>query len=139
MPYATQGRIPTPGNRAQAKNGRHLPCCVQGVTVPEPSFCTLLYRYFFFDWLFKDARRGDMFQRAAAWRHNHEQARWLPLYMWRWLCLGLVMYGLGNYAEVLLGLPELSSFFYVPASLSVPVNAVIAAAWIFLKALPRPL
>jgi hypothetical protein len=110
----------------------------QGAAVPEPSFCTLLYRYFFFDWLFKDARRGDVFERAAAWRHNHDQARWLPLYMWRWVCLGLVLYGLGGFAEVLLNLPELSSFFYVPASLSVPVNAVIGAAWVGLKALPRP-
>jgi hypothetical protein len=109
------------------------------VAVHELSFRTLLYRYFFFDWLFKDARRGDVFQRAAAWRHNHEQARWLPVYMWRWLCFGLVLYGLGRYFDVLLDLPELSSFFYVPASLSVPVNAVIGAAWIGLKAMPHPM
>ncbi len=94
--------------------------------MPEPSLSTLLYRYFFFDWLFKDARRGDLFQRAAAWRHNHEQARWLPLYMWRWLCFGLILYGLGRY-------------FDVPASLSVPVDAVIGAAWIGLKAMPNPM
>lgn len=106
--------------------------------MPETSFCTLLYRYFFFDWLFKNAGRGDAFERAAAWRHNREQARWLPLYMWRWLCLGLVLYGLGVYFEVL-NLPELSSVFFVPASLSVPVNAVIAAAWIGLRALSRPI
>jgi hypothetical protein len=42
------------------------------------------------------------------------------------------------YFEVL-DLPELSSVFFVPASLSVPVNAVIAAAWIGLRALARPL
>lgn len=111
----------------------------QGVEVPNLSFWTLLYRYFFFDWLFKDARRGDVFERAAAWRHNHEQARWLPTYMRRWLYFGLMLYGLGVFAELLLELPELSSFFYVPASLSVPVNAVIGAAWLGLKALPRPL
>lgn len=110
-----------------------------GAKVQEVSFWTLLYRYFFFDWLFRDAGRGDAFQRAAAWRHNRDQARWLPLYMWRWVCLGLMLYGLGSYFEVLLELPELSSFFYVPASLSLPVSAVIAAAWIGLKALPRPL
>jgi len=107
--------------------------------VEEVSFWTLLYRYFFFDWLFKDAGHGSPFERAAAWRHNREQAKWLPLYMWRWFVLGLMLYGLGRYFEVLLNLPELSSFFYVPASLSVPVNAVIAAAWIGLRALNRPL
>jgi hypothetical protein len=58
--------------------------------------------------------------------------------MRRWLYFGLVLYGLGQFAEVLLNAPELSSFFYVPASLSVPVNAVIGAAWVALKALPRP-
>ena len=110
----------------------------QGVQVPNLSFWTLLYRYFFFDWLFKDARRGDVFERAAAWRHNHEQAHWLLTYMRRWLYFGLVLYGLGAFAELLLNLPELSSFFYVPASLSVAVNAVIGAAWLVLKALPRP-
>ena len=107
--------------------------------MPNLSFWTLLYRYFFFDWLFEDAAHGDVFQRAAAWRHNHEQARWLPLYMWRWICAGLVLYALGCYAERMLNLPGLSSFFYVPASLSVPVNAVIGAAWVGLKTLPGPL
>lgn len=105
----------------------------------EISFWTLLYRYFFFDWLFKNAGHGNAFERAAAWRHNREQAKWLPLYMWRWFVLGLIMYGLGRYFELLLNLPQLSSFFYVPASLSVPVNAVIGAAWIGLRALTRPL
>ena len=41
------------------------------------SFGTLLYRYFFFGWLFKDVNRGNLLERAAAWRHNREQARWL--------------------------------------------------------------
>ncbi len=111
---------------------------LEGAAVKDPSFCALLYRYFFFDWLFKDAGRGTVFERAAAWRHNHEQARWLPLYMWRWMCLGLLLYALGGIVELLLKLPGLSSFFYVPASLSVPVNAVIGVAWVGLKALPRP-
>jgi hypothetical protein len=106
--------------------------------VPDLSFSTLLYRYFFFDWMFKDARRGDVFERAAAWRYNHEQAHWLLTYMRRWLCFGLLLYGLGKYTEVWFNWPELSSFFYVPASLSVSVNAVIGAAWIGLRALPRP-
>jgi hypothetical protein len=32
--------------------------------------------------------------------------------------------------------PVLSMIFYIPGAMSVPVNAVIAAAWIGLKVLP---
>lgn len=102
------------------------------------AFHTLLYRYFFFSWLFKDAGCGNVFERAAAWRHNQAQAHWLLTYMRRWLWCGLVFYGLGGTAELALNSPGLSAFFYVPCALSVPVNAVIGAAWLGLKALPGP-
>lgn len=102
------------------------------------AFRTLLYRYFFFGWLFKDVSRGNVFERAAAWRYNQEQARWLFTYMRRWLWCGAVLYGLGNVAELMLLSPGLSAFFYVPGALSVPVNAVIGAMWLGLKTLPGP-
>ncbi len=51
----------------------------------ELAFRTLLYRFFFFGWLFKDASRGDLFERAAAWRFNQSRAHWLPTHMRRWL------------------------------------------------------
>jgi hypothetical protein len=98
------------------------------------AFRTLLYRYFFFGWLFKDVNRGTVFERSAAWRHNQAQARWLPTYMRRWLWCGAVFYGLGGLAELLA--PGLSVVFYVPSALSVPINAVIGAAWVGLKVLP---
>lgn len=104
-----------------------------------PAFWTLLYRYFFFDWLFRDVTTGTLFERAAAWRYNRGQARWLPKYMWRWLAWGLAFYGLGGVLELGLDAPVLSMLFYVPSALAVPVNAVIAAAWLGLKALPGPL
>jgi hypothetical protein len=104
----------------------------------DPAFRTLLYRYFFFGWLFRDASRGNTLERAAAWRYNQQQARWLPTYMRRWLWCGLLFYGLGVFVELLLHSPALSAFFYVPGTLSVPVNAVIGAAWLGLKALPGP-
>ena len=103
------------------------------------AFRTLLYRYFFFGWLFQDANRGSRFERVAAWRHNRAQARWLPLYMRRWLGSGLLLYGLGSLVELGLNCPGLSVCFYVPSALSVPVNAVIGAAWLGLKALPAPI
>jgi hypothetical protein len=98
------------------------------------TFRTLLYRYFFFGWLFRDVNRGTVFERAAAWRHNQAQARWLPTYMRRWLWCGAVFYGLGGLVELLA--PGLSVVFYVPSALSVPVNAVLGAAWVGLKVLP---
>jgi hypothetical protein len=100
------------------------------------TFGTLLYRYFFFGWLFKDVNRGNVFERAAAWRHNQEQARWLPTYMRRWFWCGALCYGLGSMVEWLLHAPGLSVLFYVPSALSVPVNAVIGAAWVGFKVLP---
>ena len=103
------------------------------------SFRTLLYRYFFFSWLFRDVSRGSRFERAAAWRHNQAQAHWLPTYMRRWLVFGLLMYGAGHFVEGVLGSPVASSFLYVPSALSVPINAVIAAAWAGLKLLAAPL
>jgi len=106
--------------------------------VQELSFRTLLYRYFFFGWMFRDVTRGNLLERAAAWRHNQSQARWLLTYMRRWLWCGLVLYGLGGMVELLLNAPGLSAVFYVPSALSVPVNAVIGAVWVGLKALPGP-
>lgn len=104
----------------------------------EPPFRTLLYRYFFFGWLFKDVSRGNVFERAAALRYNREHAHWLLTYMRRWLWCGLMFYGLGGVFEWVLDEPSLSVVFYIPSALSVPVNAVIAAVWLGLKAWPGP-
>ncbi|AOY92927.1 hypothetical protein BKK79_14875 [Cupriavidus sp. USMAA2-4] len=103
------------------------------------AFRTLLYRYFFFSWLFKDASRGNLLERSAAWRFNQSQSRWLPTYMRRWLGCGLLCYALGGFVELMLSAPGLSAVFYVPGVLSVPINVVIGAMWIGLKALPGPL
>ena len=100
------------------------------------SFSTLLYRYFFFGWLFRDVNRGNLLERAAAWRHNREQARWLPTYMRRWLWCAAFFYSLGFVVELLLNAPGLSVVFYVPCALAVPINAVIGAAWVGLRVVP---
>ena len=99
----------------------------------------VLFRYLWPFWLFKDASRGNVVERAAAWRHNREQARWLPTYMRRWLGCGVVLFGIGNVFELLLQAPGLSAFFYVPSAISVPMNAVIGAAWLGLRVIPGPL
>jgi hypothetical protein len=103
------------------------------------AFRTLLYRYFFFGWLFRDVTRGNLFERAAAWRHNQAQAHWLPTYMRRWLVFGAVSYAAGTFVELVIGAPLASALLYVPGALSVPINAVIVVAWAGLKALSAPL
>ena len=93
---------------------------------------TLLYRYFFYGWLFRDAQRGNSWERAASWRHNREQARWLPTYMRRWSVVMVVLFVLALLIEVALHLPGLSVVLYVPSALAVPFNAVTALCWLFL-------
>ena len=105
----------------------------------DVAFTTLLYRYFFFGWLYKDVTRGNVFERAAAFRYNQEHAHWLLTYMRRWVSCGIAFYALGRTAEWLLDAPGLSALFYIPGALSVPVNAVIGAAWLGLKVLPSAL
>jgi len=102
------------------------------------AFRTLLYRYLFFGWLFRDVNRGNGFERAAAWRHNQAQARWLPTYMRRWLVIGVLAYAMGALVELVFGAPLASALFYVPSALSVPINAVAAVVWLGLKALSAP-
>jgi hypothetical protein len=107
--------------------------------VHELTFRTLLYRYFFFEWLFLDVTQGSLIERSAAWRHNQSQAHWLPTYMRRWLWCAVLLYGMGGIVEILIGAPAVSALFYVPSALSVSVNAVIVAAWLGLKTLYKPL
>ena len=106
--------------------------------MPPLAFRTLLYRYFFFGWLFRDAGRGNLFERAAAFRHNQQQARWLPTYMRRWLGAGLLLGTLGAAAEESVGSAALSALFYVPGALSVPVIGVALAAWLGFRSWSEP-
>jgi hypothetical protein len=102
-------------------------------------FKTLLYRYFFFGWLFKDVSKGNMIQRSVAWRHNREQAKWLTTYLRRWCWMGFIMYGLGALCETFLHAPALSAFFFIPMALSVSINTVIGALMLGFKSLSGPL
>ena len=99
---------------------------------------TLLYRYFFYGWLFRDAMQGNPWERSAAWRHNREQARWLPTYMRRWGVAMVVLFLLALLIEVALSLPSVSVLLYVPSALAVPFNAVTAVGWWFLTRSPAP-
>ena len=49
------------------------------------SYRVALFRFLWPFWLFRDATRGDLFARAAAYRHNRSMRVHLPGYMMRWL------------------------------------------------------
>lgn len=102
------------------------------------SFLSLLYRYFFFSWLFRDADRGGSAERAAAWRHNREQTPWLLVYLKRWLGLGLLSFALGCAGSLAdpTGWAALPGFIFL--SLSLAVDSVIVVAWLGLRLLPAP-
>lgn len=99
------------------------------------SFAQLLYRYWFYGWLFRDASRGTLFERAAAHRHNQSRSRWLPTYLRRWMLLGLLSYGTGALVEAV-ALSPVALPFFVAVVLSASVSAVTLAAWIGLRVLP---
>jgi hypothetical protein len=101
--------------------------------VNPPTFRTLLYRYFFFGWLFKDASVGDLFERAAAQRHNRQQASWLPVYMARWLCCALILYGLGGFHDIFLGATVMAHWFYAFSAMCLSFAISVATAWVGMR------
>lgn len=105
----------------------------------ELPFKVLLYRYFFFAWLFKDVNQGNVYERSVAWRHNKTQAKWLPIYLKRWFFLNSIMYAFGALCEMLLQAPLLAAFFFIPMAIGVSVSTVIGALIIGFKALSGPL
>jgi hypothetical protein len=96
-------------------------------------FRILLYRYFFFGWLFKEIAGGNLFERAAVERHNRQQARWLPVYILRWLWLGLGLYSLGEVAELLLDAHGFATVLYAASAMSVAFTITIATAWLGMR------
>jgi hypothetical protein len=104
--------------------------------VEAPTFAQLLYRYWFYGWLFVDVNRGSLFERAAARRHNLAGSRWLPTYLRRWTLLGLLCYAIGWALEPHAPSPIALPFFFA-CVLTVSVNAVTVAAWIGLRVMPE--
>lgn len=99
----------------------------------KPPFRTLLYRYFFFTWLFRDIGAGTMFERAAAARYNREQARWLPIYVLRWLWLALAWYALAGFFEIVMQVDGVAVLFYAASALCASFTVTIATAWVGIR------
>jgi uncharacterized membrane protein len=56
---------------------------------PELSLVYLLFLYLWPFSIFKDATRGNLFERAAAYRYNREKRVYLPGYSFRWFILSV--------------------------------------------------
>jgi hypothetical protein len=115
-------------NRAmQARHHRRLES--YGSTA---SFGVLLYRYFFFQWLFRDASRGTPLERAAAWRFNRQMCRYLPIYLRRWAVLIVSSYVVGALFQRL-SLGHAATFFYCVSCISFAMAILIVRSWLGLK------
>jgi hypothetical protein len=101
-------------------------------TAAEPLW-QLCYRYWFWDWLFRDATQGDLVRRAAAWRHNLSQRIHLPVYMRRWLAATALTFAVALAFEAALDARSAAAMFYVGSVLSLIVEFVAGIAWLFLR------
>ena len=99
----------------------------------DAGFHVLLYRYFFFDWLFRDVNSGSFLERAAAWRFNQEMRRHLPIYLWRWTILIVFSYAVGALFENWLALASAAAFFYCVTSVSLAMAMLIVRSWLGLR------
>jgi hypothetical protein len=92
-----------------------------------------IYRYFFFAWLFRDADIGSGVERTIALRHNRDQAKWLPIYMLRWIVGGAVILALEALSEHVTSKPVLSALLAVALVFVVLFLLVTAICWTFLQ------
>lgn len=100
---------------------------------PADSFCSLLYRFFFFDWLFADLDRAQtLLERHAAWRHNREMRKYLPTYLRRWSCMGSTAFVAGSLCERVWEAQIAASCCFTGFGVTLAVMAVIVVCWLFL-------
>jgi hypothetical protein len=100
---------------------------------PQESFWSLLYRFLFFDWLFRDVSAArNLFERHAAFQHNRRMCRYLPVYLRRWSALAAFDYALGLLAERVLQASLLSAWFFTWSCVTLTGMVVITVAWVIL-------
>lgn len=97
------------------------------------TFCALLYRFLFFDWLFADlSKAGSLIEQHAAWRHNREMRKYLPTYLYRWGALGSGTFLTGYLCERVWQAQIAASCCFTGFSVTVAVMVVIVVAWLCL-------
>jgi hypothetical protein len=129
LPLATAGRNMAPGDGTHM---RHIED--EGVREHRrESFLGVLYRYFFFQWLFFDMTRAKgPIERRAVWLHNQSQREWLPVYMRRWATLSSIGFALRTISERALAAPEIAACWYTGGCIGVSVLVIVAEVWILL-------
>lgn len=100
---------------------------------PAIRFATLLYRFWFFDWLFADMTRArNLFERNAAWQHNRRMRCHLPVYLWRWTVLTGLAFVFGYLSEQVLEAALVAAGFFTGSAVTLTGMVVIVVLWAFL-------
>jgi hypothetical protein len=101
--------------------------------VPVVTFSTLLYRFLFFDWLFRDmSKASTIIERHSVWQHNRKMRKYLPVYLWRWMVIAAIDFALGCLFEQLLQTGFVAAWFFTWSCITVTGMGVIVLMWIFL-------
>ena len=101
---------------------------------PELSFWALLYRFLFFDWLFRDvSSTRTVLERHAARQHNRRMSRYLPVYLRRWSFLTAFDFALGMLCEKVLQAGLLSAWCFTFSCVTFTGMVVITVAWLILN------
>ncbi len=100
-------------------------------TAREPLW-SLLYRYWFWDWLFHDVNLGDPLRRRASWRHNVAMRSCLPTYMGRWLACAASTAMVAQAVEASTRASMVPAIFYTGSVLGSVVFVVALTIWAFL-------
>ena len=102
-------------------------------------FRQTLYRFLFFDWLFRDVNAArDLFERHAVRQHNQRMSRYLPLYMRRWSVLAACDFTLGILFERVMQATVLSAWFFTWSCVTVTGIVVMTVMWLFLASARMP-
>lgn len=100
---------------------------------PELPFRSLLYRFLFFDWLFRDVSAArNRIERHAAFQHNRRMSRYLPVYLRRWSFLTAFDFALGVLFEKVLQAGLLSAWCFTWSCVTLTGMLVITVAWLIL-------
>jgi uncharacterized oligopeptide transporter (OPT) family protein len=101
----------------------------------QDCFGRTLYRFLFFDWLFRDVSRArNLYERHAAREHNRRMSRYLPVYMRRWSVLATFDFALGFLFERVLSATVLSALFFTGTCVTVTGILVMSVIWLFFAA-----
>jgi hypothetical protein len=108
-----------------------------GEAHPDPApvlpFSQLLYRFLFFDWLFRDVSSArTLLERHAAHQHNRKMSRYLPVYLRRWSFLTAFDFALGMLFEKVLQAGLLSAWCFTWSCVTLTGMVVISVAWLIL-------